>query len=64
MTPTRTVRAARICSGVTVPALTRATAASEAIGISPLNRPVRSTPRRAMAANQVMNTIAVTATAR
>jgi hypothetical protein len=47
-----------------VPVPTSATAASEAMGISPLNSPVRSTPRRFMAAYQAMNTTAVTAIAR
>ena len=61
MTPARTVRAARHWGGVMVPVPASATAASEAMGISPLNSPVRSTPRRFMAAYQARNTMAVTA---
>ena len=47
-----------------LPAPVRATAASEVTGISPLNSPVRSTPRRSMAPYQAMNTSAVTAIVR
>jgi hypothetical protein len=49
---------------VTVPVPITATAISDAMGIRPLNSPVRSAPRRSTAENQATNTTAVTATAR
>jgi hypothetical protein len=63
-TPARTARAPRSRSGVRVPVPVRTTAASDVTGISPLNSPVRSAPRRSMAPNQAMNTTAVTAIVR
>jgi anti-anti-sigma factor len=63
-TPARTARAPRSRGGVMVPVPVRVTAASEVTGISPLNSPVRSTPRRSMAPYQAMNTSAVIAIVR
>jgi len=47
-----------------VPVPVSVTAASDVTGISPLNSPVRSTPRRSMALYQATNTRAVIAIVR
>jgi hypothetical protein len=47
-----------------VPVPVSATAARDVTGISPLNSPVRSTPRRPRAPYQAMKTMAVTAIVR
>jgi hypothetical protein len=49
---------------VIVPVPVSVTAASDVTGISPLNSPVRSTPRRSMAPYQATNTRAVIAIVR
>ena len=62
--PAATAAAPAACRPETVPVPTVLTAASADTGMTPLNKPARSTPSFSTALYQARNTIAVTTTAR